>query len=103
MVLGTVKYIEGSRFAHDQKAISRKVEQVEGAVAALTDPKLSLSVESFFVIIVNEDTEQSVIVDIKTDYEMAMREAQLCFSALHEIGLPFRWGIRIDRSYLRAK
>jgi hypothetical protein len=32
-----------------------------------------------------------------------MQEAEVCFSALHEIGLPFKWGIRIDRSLLRAK
>jgi hypothetical protein len=99
----TLRYIEGSRFAHDRKAIDRKVEQVEAVAAALTDKSLDLAREVFFVIIINEESSRAVIVNIVDEYEDAKREAEVCFSALHEIGLPFRWGIRIDRSYLRAK
>jgi hypothetical protein len=100
--VGAVKYIEGSKLAHDQRAISRKAEVIEPVLAALTDKRLDVSRETYFVVVINDDTQRAVIVDVEDEYEDAYREAQLCFSAMHEIGMPFRWSIRIDRSYLRA-
>ena len=100
--MGTVKYIEGSRFAHDQKEIQRKIEDLALFLGALTEERAIVARQVHAVIIENLDSDRSVIVQLRESYKDAYDEAQLCFSALHEMEVGFKWKIRVDRILLQS-
>jgi hypothetical protein len=101
--LGTVKYIAGSRYAHDRKSILRKVEELSPLLGALIDKKVSLIRELFLVVVANTETDRALIIAVEDSYEDAYEEAQMIFSAMHELEVEFDWKIRIDRIALRAE
>jgi hypothetical protein len=98
-----VKYLAGSRFAHDRNAIQGKLRELTPFLGSLTESRADVAREIHVVAVDNKDNDKSVIVSIRDSYKDAYDEAQLCFSAMHELNIGFHWKIRVIRVVLRAE
>lgn len=98
-----VKYLAGSRFAHDRNVIQGKVRELTPFLGSLTESRAEIAREIHVVVVSNKDNGKSVIVSVRDSYKDAYDEAQLCFSAMHELNIGFGWKIRVERVVLKAE
>jgi hypothetical protein len=98
-----VKYLAGSRFAHDRAAIQSKLRDITPFLGSLTESRADVAREIHCVVVANKDNGKSVIVSLRDTYKEAYDEAQLCFSAMHELNVGFHWKIKVVRVALKAE
>ena len=97
-----IKYLHGSRTEHERKLTEQRADELLPVVQELTDPTIEHISEVWAVVLKNNQTGRGVILAIRDSRQEAREEANICFSALHEIHMIFPWKIRISKLTLQA-
>ena len=100
--VATVLYLDGSKSEHEENLIESKADLLLPLVQELADPNIQHQTEIWAVILHNNQSGLGAIIAMHDDREQAQTDAEITYSALHEIHVPFPWAVRVSKLTLQA-